>query len=295
MTIDASHSLPTTSPHLTPGEYQGLAARISGAIRDMLPSTATVLVVSRGDEDLLRLDGWLGWHFPQADDGKYAGYHPPSSEEAIAHLEDLKGKGAEYLLFPSTAFWWLGHYEDFARHLIEDYQLVYADQTTCVVFALNGHEAPGGAIDMDFGEGPSRSIEQLREVALGVLPEGASALVITGDDDDLDLHPVWTRRFSLNQAGDHGSRPGEGREPILRLKQLRREGADFLIVPEHEFWRLDQCTDFRRYLETRYRLVLHQEHVCMIYDLSDEPGGPEAEDSLSQTTRQRLTQVWRRS
>jgi hypothetical protein len=293
MTIDVSNSLPTTSPQLSPGEYQGLAARISGATRGILPSTATVLVVSRGDEDLLRLGGPLGWHFPQADDGKYAGYHPPSSEEAIAHLEDLKGKGAEYLVIPSTAFWWLGHYEDFARHLIEDHQLVYADQTTCVVFALNGHVAPDGAIvDTDFGEGPSRSVAQLREVALGVLPEGTSALVITGDDDDLDLHPVRARRFSLSQAG---SRPGEGREPILRLKQLRREGADFLIVPENEFWRLDQCTDFRRYLETRYRLVLHQEHVCMIYDLSDAPGGPEPEDSLSQTTRQRLTQVWRRS
>ena len=81
--------------------------------------------------------------------GRYAGYHPADSEEAIAHLEALRQQGAAYLLFPSTAFWWLEYYRAFKEHLERHYQVVCRQQHVCLIFALerrfsnNGHTRTG--------------------------------------------------------------------------------------------------------------------------------------------------------
>jgi hypothetical protein len=75
-------------------------------------------VVSNGDDELLKLgQNRHGWHFPQMQDGTYAGYHPGDSSEAIAHLSDLFKRGAQYVLLPQTAYWWLDFYPDLLRHL----------------------------------------------------------------------------------------------------------------------------------------------------------------------------------
>ena len=96
---------------------------------------ATVLVVSKGDEELCKLDGRTAWHFPQTEHGAYAGYHPADSAAAIAQLEALREQGGEYLLFPSTAFWWLDYYRDFRMHLDNHYARVWCDQD-CLIYRL---------------------------------------------------------------------------------------------------------------------------------------------------------------
>ena len=64
--------------------------------REHVPSGATVLVVSSGDDDAgRRSEDREGWHFPQLDDGTYAGQHPADDAEAIAELERLRERGAE--------------------------------------------------------------------------------------------------------------------------------------------------------------------------------------------------------
>ena len=70
--------------------------RMRDVARVSLPADARVLVISKGDDDLLRLDGRHGWHFPQTAGGVYAGYHPADSTQAIAHLETLRARGAEF-------------------------------------------------------------------------------------------------------------------------------------------------------------------------------------------------------
>jgi hypothetical protein len=93
-------------------------------------------VVSKGDDELLELNGKKAWHFPQNRDGLYAGYHPADSAEAIAHLEELWAKGGDYLLFPSSAFWWLEHYKEFDQHLKSRYRVALHEEETCKIFAL---------------------------------------------------------------------------------------------------------------------------------------------------------------
>jgi glycosyltransferase involved in cell wall biosynthesis len=116
--------------------YRRLVGRIQETVHTTLPPDATVVVVSKGDEELLKLgEGRRGWHFPQNEEEIYAGYYPADSAQAIAHLEELRYKGAQFLLFPGTAFWWLEKYEEFGHHLEGRYRRVWEDET-CIIYEL---------------------------------------------------------------------------------------------------------------------------------------------------------------
>jgi hypothetical protein len=125
-----------------------------------------VIVVSRGDDTLLDLGGRPGWHFPQDPDGTWAGSYPADSEQAIVHLETLRARGGDFLLFPSTAFWWLEHYHGFREHLEERFPVVHRD-ACCVIYALrepksNGHMPRGDGT----GASGERPAEQERSSSL---------------------------------------------------------------------------------------------------------------------------------
>ncbi|MQA73276.1 MAG: glycosyltransferase [Solirubrobacterales bacterium] len=117
--------------------YRALIERLRRAVIDVVPPGATVLVVSRGDDQLLRMDRRRARHFPRADDGSYAGHHPADSREAIALLEVERANGAEHIVFPDTGSWWLEHYEGLRRHL-DGYGRSFSDPETCVIFDLRG-------------------------------------------------------------------------------------------------------------------------------------------------------------
>jgi hypothetical protein len=114
--------------------YETLVQKIRDVVRRTLPAEATVVVVSKGDDDLLKLDQRKGWHFLRDKDGPYAG-HPADSNEAITHLEAMRANGGQFLLLPEPAFWWLDHYKEFKQHLESRYQRVHADPN-CIIYQL---------------------------------------------------------------------------------------------------------------------------------------------------------------
>jgi GT2 family glycosyltransferase len=116
--------------------YGELTDRVRLAVVHTVPVGATVLIVSRGDEQLLRIDGRRAWHFPRDDAGGYAGHHPADSAEAVARLEAQRAAGAEYIVFPATGMWWLEHYEGFRRHLDDGYTRIFSDPASCVIFDM---------------------------------------------------------------------------------------------------------------------------------------------------------------
>ena len=116
--------------------YQDLVERLRRQVGAVVPRDATVLVVSRGDKELLRLDVRRAWHFPRSEDGGYAGHHPADSEEAIARLEEQRAAGAEYIVFPASGAWWLDHYAGFRAYLDGNYERKLSDPDTCFVFDL---------------------------------------------------------------------------------------------------------------------------------------------------------------
>jgi GT2 family glycosyltransferase len=113
--------------------YADLVRRVRERVEREVPVGARVLVLSRGDRELVRLRDRQGEHFPQDGAGNYAGHHPADSAEAIAALERLREDGAQFLAVPSPAAWWLEHYDGFARHL-EGYPLLGAGD--CVLYDL---------------------------------------------------------------------------------------------------------------------------------------------------------------
>lgn len=118
--------------------YERESARLREAVKAAVPAGATVLVVSRGDEGLLELNGRRARHFPQAPDGGWAGHHPADSEEAIGHLEALRGAGAEYFVVPPTYGWWLSYYEGLRAHLDSRYETVLVDESAGAIYRLDG-------------------------------------------------------------------------------------------------------------------------------------------------------------
>ena len=62
-----------------------------------------MLVITRGDDALLQLDRREGGHFPQSPTGLYAGHYPADGAAAVAHLEELRAAGAQYLTIPGRS------------------------------------------------------------------------------------------------------------------------------------------------------------------------------------------------
>jgi GT2 family glycosyltransferase len=116
--------------------YEREAEQLREAVKAAIPSGATVLVISRGDDTLLELNGRRAMHFPQGEDGGWSGHHPADSGEAVGHLEELRERGADYLVVPPTYRWWLDHYEGLHQHLQSRYRAVRFDEQAGVIFEL---------------------------------------------------------------------------------------------------------------------------------------------------------------
>jgi FkbM family methyltransferase len=247
--------------------YQRLLHQIREVVDAELPPDATVVVVSKGDDELLKLGGRKAWHFPQNDAGIYAGYNPADSAAAIEHLEALRAKGGEFLLFPSTGLWWLDHYREFRDHLEKRYPTVVRRDGVCVIFALQG---PAVAEKEQY----RHLVERVRGVVDRALPPDATVAVVSkGDDELLKLGGRKAWHFPQDERGVYaGYNPADGAAAVDHLERLRAKGADFLVVPATALWWLDHYADFRRHLERHSREVARQEDTGVIFALRADHG-----------------------
>jgi glycosyltransferase involved in cell wall biosynthesis len=116
--------------------YLDRVDRVRAQVRATVPEGSRVLVVSRGDEALLRLGRREGGHFPQSPTGLYAGHYPADGAAAAAHLEELREAGGQYLVIPAEASWWLEHYPELREALEAQAELVGADPEAARIFKL---------------------------------------------------------------------------------------------------------------------------------------------------------------
>jgi len=133
--------------------HQKLVERIQEVVHFVLPPYATLVVVNEGDDELLRLDGWTVWRFPQTEDGLPVDRSPANDAAVITRLEALRVQGGDFLVFPHTAFGWLEHSVEFKQYLECQYRTVVYEPQTCLIFALQepedtaplrNHGAPDG-------------------------------------------------------------------------------------------------------------------------------------------------------
>jgi glycosyltransferase involved in cell wall biosynthesis len=221
-------------------EYRALVRRFAEFLRDAVPEDATVAVVSKGDAELLDIDGRAAWHFPQRADGTYAGYYPFDSASAIAHLEELREKGVDHLAFPAPSTWWLEHYEELRQHLESRYRPLSQDPEAGVVYVLegangNGHEPaaapvanvqaprpPTGRSDLEMLFSPEHYGEQVG-LAFDSLEQAVCHYDEVGQHQGADPHPLFDTRWYLARNPEAGT----GSNPLLHfIERSPSEGQD---------------------------------------------------------------------
>ena len=99
---------------------------------------ATLAVINKCDEAMLRAGQRTVHHYPPGTGGGYAGFYPADSTAAVAQLERAREAGLQFLVIPATAFWWLEHYGGFKACLEERFSLVLRDEDSCLIYGLGG-------------------------------------------------------------------------------------------------------------------------------------------------------------
>lgn len=260
--------------------YAQVVRRVRAVVGSTLPTDSAVAVVSKGDAELLKLDGRKGWHFPCTNDGVYAGHYPATSAAAIEQLKNLINKGAEYLIFPGTMFWWFDHYGEFKRHLDSTAEMVAHEDTVCVIYALTPlavsralHTQASGMeaqLKRKRDEIARRKvIDQIRKLAGSVLPHEATVLVATKGEDalfSLDGRRTW--HFPQDKRGAraaHEIPTGDGRAAVAHLESLQTNGAEYLLVPAWSAaWVLGH-RELQRHLKKNCTALAEQAGLATIY------------------------------
>jgi hypothetical protein len=116
--------------------YHWMVQRVRRVIDRLTPRGATVAVVSHGDHQLTTVSGRSGWHLPQSGTATEPADDPADSHDAIAQVEQLRERGARYLVIPRTALWWLDRYQGLDDHLRHSATCLFHDVRTGALFAL---------------------------------------------------------------------------------------------------------------------------------------------------------------
>ena len=250
--------------------YEELAPRLAATVEEVTPPGAIVLVVSKGDESLVRFDGRSGWHFPRASTGQYAGHHPIDGKWAVNHLEALRAAGGAYLVLPSTYYWWFEHYPELERHLRSRYDRVESPEEVCRVYRLLAlpAAAPRLVPDLPQLDQQRRCLPGIRALLDNLLPDDSGVLVMSeGDDSLLDLgRRAW--HFPHGAGGRHVplEPDGSGRA-VSQLRALAGQGSRYLVLPATLFWTLGRRPALRSYLEEDCRRLALRQRICAVYEL----------------------------
>lgn len=244
-------------------EYGDLVARIHAAVGGRVPPGSSVLVVSKGDATLLAMPGLAAAHFPQDGAGEYAGHHPPDGAAATASLEELRRRGAEYLVIPATARWWLDYYGEFATHLATHAEVVADEPDTCLIYGLGrfGGDATGTGADP-----LAASVGQIRDYLERLLAPDAKLVVVEEETDRVSsgLAPLTAMRL--------GGGSDDGVELLTELERLTGGGGDYLVVPREEDDWFDRRSELGARVEGACPKVADQRHLCRVFDLDGMRG-----------------------
>jgi len=251
-------------------EYGKVRRQILEIMSRVIPPGAAVLVASKGDYVLLESQQRHACHFPLAETGDYAGHSFPDSVTLLAHLEQLRRQGAQYFVLPETAYWWLDYYKEFQAYLSSTCRQLTGQDHSCMIFELpkNGPALPDRLPRSAASFRPNWS--RLLELVRLVIPAASSVLV--ADDGDGELQGIegrHVRPFPSSQPRAAAECPfPDSATGIAELEKCRRDGAQYLILPESVVWWLERYPEVRDYLESRGSAVAIEAGAGIVYALS---------------------------
>lgn len=248
--------------------YRDMARRIRDIVRQTLPEDATVSVVSKGDDELLRLYGRSARHFPSDSDGRYPGYYPKGDTVAVLQLEGERAGGSEFLLIPSSSLWWLDHYRGFRSHLESHYREVVRQDDVCRIYdlrvppleAVDGSDVIQGLVEqlgfeldrdpnvLDWTQGGALAglahATVFRSDADGVLPyldRSIDVVALEGGDETKDREARRVAALSVVHVG------GERVEVESRHCNAGRASSLSVVIPVYDGLRYTKaCLDSLR-------------------------------------------------
>jgi hypothetical protein len=238
-------------------EYAELVGRVQAAVLANVPGGSSVLVAGKGDAALLELPGLRADHFPQSESGGYAGHHPRDGAAVIGELEELRRRGAEYLVIPATVQWWLDYYEGLGAHLGGHGRLVVDAPDVCTIFSLGADRSPAPPL-IPLGP-PTASTEQLREYLGLLLPEGAELVVLEEHPEAVAAALVPLRATALPLASLDST------SAIVELHERGRAGADYVVALRvADRWLADHAA-VEAVLEEDLEKVADQRHLARVF------------------------------
>jgi hypothetical protein len=255
---------------MTVPQYEEVSRRTRELVEELTPVGATVIVVSKGDEALVRFEGRAGWHFPRAASGQYAGHHPSDGAWAVEHVEALRAAGGAYFVLPATYIWWLEHYPELAQHLRTRYELVVREDEACRIYRLLEVPTMPPRPIPALLQGPRQEpiVHAMSALVCNLLPDDEVVLVASdGDDALLNLgRPAW--HFPHDAVGSHTA-PNlqDGKDTVSQLRSLRRRGIRYLLVPSSGLSALARCPELSAYL-SECRTIALRSRVCTLFELA---------------------------
>jgi hypothetical protein len=245
-------------------DYASLVHRVRELVWEHVPAGSTVAVVSKGDAALILFDQRTGWHYPQTGSGQYLGHHPDTGAAAVAHLESLRVRGAQYLVVPSVYTWFLDYYTDLRTHLNREGELVFRDDN-CAIYGLTKRELTSATTK-------TAAERQLRDLVAAVLPQGSRIVALNWSHTAL----AGTGEFRLLES-PAADAAGESSFSGLAVT-IHSGGAQYLVVPApppgqsrvHDPL-VDRC-------RATWTTVLDQRHVCTVFAI------PMVDDRPKRTT-----------
>lgn len=236
-------------------DYRVTLDEIRLLVAKHVPSGSVVAVVSRGDEEILKLNGLRTRHFPCDDNGIWSGQYPAEGAEAVAELLKVRRRGARYLLIPWTAFWWLEFYPAFAAQLDRHAVLACRDGS-CLLYDL----CPAQLTPITESRDAFRHTIELLDA---LVPAGASTVVLVSGAANRCV-PASRPVILLDPE------PSETVTWPELLRYLRASGARCFAILDIPFNRNCKIAAFRREASTHFRLIASRAGVCDLFDLTTE-------------------------
>jgi glycosyltransferase involved in cell wall biosynthesis len=220
-------------------DYWLMITRIREVVH-VLPKNTTVLVMSRGQKELLRLHGRRAWHFPQSNDDSFGRLFQQGSDGTAKATWIEAGLVYEFRLCSA------GNGEKLLAELL--------------VTGISGEIQPLAVNKPETGPYLIANPNPVH-VTLGL---GTTTIAWSTSDGS-------NGRVLVCVGGTSGRDPVDAVEAVASLETLRRRGAEYFLIPASAFDWLDSCSGFKHYLERCHRAIL-TDSSCIIYDLSQREG-----------------------
>jgi glycosyltransferase involved in cell wall biosynthesis len=226
--------------------FQKMVSRIREIVREQLPPDATVAVATGGNSELLRLDGRLASHFPQAGETNPRELFAQGTEGSITTPPWIDaGMTYEFNLYRGTE-----QSNLLARLLVRG----VADP-----FPIASAESV-----------PEQSASQ-GGVLLAAIPNPVPAAdapgttTITWSTGDGSEGQVYVSGVGVYAGQD----PADSDQAWKYLEAAKAKGVQYLVIPAKSFWWLNDYQKFRERVENRYAAIVRDEKTCIIFDLRE--------------------------